>query len=466
MNEMICLLNLAQFKKISIAKKRAKKIITSHLTPNTRNRSEWGVFLDLMELNAVLPLTFKNLNELGVSLEDLPLNAREKKRWNALQNKSKKQEESGQEQYTWALKILSAIADAGIEVILLKGGLLGSTLYGDPAYKKMNDIDILIRFEQAEKSVQILRSLGLSSIGNLFGKEEISSKSHHAPPYVSPDAQCVIGIHWGLHSKYAQWKSDIEDIWKQKQPVCLATKRGPKQICWRMSWEDNLLHLCTHLPFFKIGLRELSDVYNTVIFAQPKIDWSKFSIRVHEWNAEDAAYRVLSLAQALMPFDLLQTQDPTLDSLLTHWRSRASRLCIQDTDKRTSSPELLLRSRSTQISKIEKAFTVFRLTKRYPEKVKAWAGTWYFTFWPSYTEHLRITGNLKLNSPLHHLQTRITAPGLILSALARDYGKSGLLAITLLNIGVVLKETAQLSFLKNEEGISSHPASRLMENVE
>jgi hypothetical protein len=119
----------------------------------------------------------------------------------------------------------------------------------------MNDVDVLIRRRDARLAIDVLGKAGFASVGALFGRDELSDDSHHTPPYVSEDLSCVVGLHWGLASPRSPWKPDTAGIWKRKAPAQVAGAPA-----FRMSWEDNLLHLCIHLPFFKTGLRELADV--------------------------------------------------------------------------------------------------------------------------------------------------------------------------------------------------------------
>jgi hypothetical protein len=410
---------------------------------------QWDIFLDLMDVNAVSVLTLKNIYSLKRKIP-------ESSQLQSLREKTESIKKRAARRLEHARLLLGRLYAAGIEVILLKGGALGDLIYQDPCYKKMNDVDILIRFEQVKEAISIFQELGFRSVGALFGQEEISEKMHHCPPYVSQDLTCVIGLHWGLHSSLAPWHSDIRDVWKRKVPVNALGSHA-----FRMSWEDNLLHLCFHLPFFKIGLRELADVSNLIRFCDPKIDWKEVVQRAKEWGVEDPVFRVLSLARAFIPFEV---PNEIIDSC----RTKASAFSINDTERRLSQEGLLFRSRSVQIGRIEKAFSILQLSQVYSEKVQAWAATWLFTFWPNKVELKRIGAFRQDLAGFHLVYARFVVPVKIWRALARDYGHVPLILITGINIWKVVLATFKRPWEKPENRLSlaDHPARKLLEVLE
>ena len=451
MNELLCLLNLAQLK----AKDRQR---IRELLLEVR---DWQPFFERIQTNAVFVLTYSRLKTFEIDLIGTIGFSTFKKELSLLARQVELFEVRARKRCEWVGHFLDRMSSAGIQVIVLKGGLLGYTLYEFPIYKKMNDIDILVRFEQAEQASKILKELGFTCVGNLFGQEEISASTHHAPPYVSSDLSCVVGLHWNIHSKYTPWKADLQGIWDRKHPVKIAGTS-----VFRMSWEDHLLHLCVHLPFYKIGLRELADVYNTVLFCNPTIDWSAFKKRVEEWGAEDPAFRVLSLANSLMPLGLSGGAGEFKTGLLEEWKRKTSYFCVKDTLERATSKDLLLQSRSTAISRVEKAFSIFRVSENYLERLKAWAAMWKWTFFPREEDVKKLTRCNQPKNSWQYFKARLDAPFLILGALSRDYGKGMILLITIVNILTVIRETLFFRFLRQRPEILSGSTRELLEALE
>lgn len=414
---------------------------------------DWEKLFVLSELNAVTPLTLVNLAAAGL-LENLPAELLE--RWEA---KAAPIRERNAKRVVWATQVLEALHEAGIEVIVLKGSMFADEIYRDRSYKKMNDVDVMIRREDAEETIDVLKSLGFQGVGALFGKSEISASSHHTPPYVSADLACVIGLHWGLVSPLSPWRPDTLGIWKRKVAIRVADAPA-----FRMSWEDNLLHLCIHLPFFKTGLRELADVYNLVLHTQ--MDWDHVARLAHRWRAEDAVYRVLALADALVELGIP-------GKYWRNWSVRSSGFTLKDTEKRLLDTAELLRSRSTQAAKIEKAFAVFTLSENYAERAKAWAGMYALLLWPKESELVKLAAERELASHRGRwLRARLRAPMQLWNAMARDHGHLPLAAMTVVNAGVIARATARAALSritqkgKPGRSLRDHPAVRLLEVLE
>lgn len=403
--------------------------------------ADWRRLEELAAANAATVLTARRLRALrlpqSVGFDEAA--ARE-------ENKSRKRIGA-------AAGLLHALNDAGIEVIALKGAMAGACLYEVEAYKKMNDVDVLIRRADAEKAIAVLKAEGFISVGPLFGKKEISPKSHHAPPFVDEGLNCVIGLHWGLHSALAPWKTDVDGLWARKEPITLGGAPA-----FRLGWEDGLLHMCMHLPFYKTGLRELADVFNLALFADRPLRWDLFLQLARAARAMDPSYRVLRLAQSLRPFPV-----PIMDEL----KAGASAFTRRDTDARAETPASILRSRSVHIAKIEKAFVVFKVTGSYRERLKAWLGMWALTCYPPAEDLERIMGPRPLSTPGRRFAARLLAPRRVWRAMARDHGEGPLTAITAINAALMAWDTLLKPFRQDRgPSLKNHPARPLLEVLE
>lgn len=369
------------------------------------------LFCELTELNSTFVLTHQRLRNLS-SAGDL-LQIFETRFSDKLNSHSAR---AGACE-AWLKELLRQCHEQNIEVVLLKGSLIGATLAPLFSYKKMNDIDLLIHPHSGPRFIKLIQDMGFLSVGTLFHNTEFSDNNHHTPPFYSPDMSCILGIHWHLCSPYAKWKPYFEDIWYNKVKItCLG------QPAYRMKWEHNLLHLCIHLPFFKIGLRELEDV--AAILDTQNLDWHEVERLISQWRAWDPAYRVLSLAQALH-------DSYVPEHLLKQCQLRTPSFVIKDTQKRIRNKSLLLRSRSTHIAKIEKAYSISRLSKDPAERAKAWLATWKFAFFPPKKELTKMLGS------------RWKAPYLTIYAMSRDYGWLPFWIITILNIGNAVTSTVK-----------------------
>lgn len=310
----------------------------------------------------------------------------------------------------WMLQIAAACEADKIELILLKGALFGETLYPTPIYKKMNDVDVLVRPRWVKRLCSVLQDMGFVS---LYPPPVATSSSHHLPPFLSPDGTCLISPHWGLCAPRSPWKPEGKELWQRKKSLILSNGAT----CFQLCAEDNLLHLCLHLPFYKTGLRELADVYNLWAKNRETFDWQAFLTRAALWRIQDPCYRVLALTEGIYG----QICPP---SILQELERNASPLTRLDTRARSSCS--LLTTRSVHIAKVERAFAQFKLTSNKWDKLHFLALQWQHTLHANLAERERLVPFSWLPDPLK----RAAVPALLWRAMARDHGHLSLLQLT------------------------------------
>ena len=95
------------------------------------------------------------------------------------------------------LRVIAALADAGIRSSALKGPLLGEAIYGDPARRLSSDIDLLVATEQLHEAVEVVRSLGYRAPTDPVDRRGLPllhfllvHESGELPP---------IELHWRVH---------------------------------------------------------------------------------------------------------------------------------------------------------------------------------------------------------------------------------------------------------------------------
>jgi hypothetical protein len=276
-----------------------------------------------------------------------------------------------------------------MDVILLKGGLFAEELWGDPAYKKMNDLDVLIRAEDLHDVRELYEERGYLPLVLFEGgdpKDTDPRKTHHLPSYVSRDLEFVIGTHWELCSPKKGIRLDYDRMWAESGTVPFhgTTVRS-------LTPEDNLHHLAIHFHHYKTGLKELSDVFNYARHTQP--DWDLLAERIAEAGTEGRAHYVFSLAQALQPMGTPTSFDRRLEEGADVFRRGEVR-------RRLDRPELLLKSRSTYESTIEKAYTRYAMETLFHRKLPAFlVFFWRLAFPPFWV--LRRTNHVPRVTPLN-----------------------------------------------------------------
>jgi len=362
---------------------------------------DWAVFAEPAELNATVPLARATLAKLKLTLPP-EIAAR-------FAEIATKVTKANTARLAVGRELLARLAAKKIPVVILKGVLFAETLYRDPNYKKMNDIDILIRKEDLDEIYAVYEEMKFFSAAELFGKEGKKQEkfSHHSPPYFSRDLTCMIGTHWGLITPLAPYKLDYDAIWSRVVDITLAGVPAKA-----MAPEDNLHHLCVHLPYYKTGVRELADIYNLV--RAQKIDWPLFLDEVRKARTENLVFHALSLVEKLSP-------RPEIAEVLEQLRSRVSYYYARDAARKTRRAGLVLRSRSVHMSRIEKAYADFSATKHAGEKRKAYARIIGNILAPPADDVVKMSA---LDSPSRAelLVGRLAAPWRISRVFVRDLG--------------------------------------------
>jgi len=145
--------------------------------------------------------------------------------------------------------VLSALTEAGIPVIVLKGWALIQTLYGgDYGQRIYDDIDILVAPKDAESSEAILKKLGWRGSGE--SRPDYIHRYTNAEAYFFLEQPQIldkvfsIGLHWGLlhHPAYNPEQIDIEAIFERAHGLVIA---GVPVL--EMSVEDQLAYNCAHI---------------------------------------------------------------------------------------------------------------------------------------------------------------------------------------------------------------------------
>jgi hypothetical protein len=394
---------------------------------------DWQVLWELADHNATAPLVRSKLRDAGL-YEQVPPPLRA--RFDAQAAKVGKQNEA---RLVHARELFRRFHAAGLPVVILKGILFAETVYRDPFYKKMNDVDILVRKQDLDPIFDIYDALGFFSAGELLGGEPRKQEkfSHHSPPYFSKDLQCMVGTHWGLITPLAPYTIDYDAIWSRVREV-------PFQgtVASAMAPEDNLHHLCIHLPYYKTGVRELADLYNLVRETGPAFDWALLLREVRKAGSENLVYHALSLANRLCPIvevaDLLREVEPQVSS---YYKG--------DAERKTRRLSGLLRSRSVHMSVIEKAFTRMNATHDPREKRSAFVRMWSNFLATPKDDVIRLN-SLHEPGALELLRARAYTPWRISKVFIRDLGPAIFLLLMGKTVTDVLK--ASLGLEKGEDG--------------
>ncbi|MBB4854228.1 hypothetical protein HNP40_001608 [Mycobacteroides chelonae] len=390
-------------------------VLASLIAPTKTERTEiaslageitdWAGFLALAQVNATIPLVQRRLEHehlFGMVPADIAKD---------FLSVSSTITNTNDRRLRGALELLRRFAEVGIRCVVLKGMLFASEIYQDPHYKRMNDLDILVEIEQIDDVIAIYRELGMFSVSELLGKQPAvrERRSHHLPSFVSRDGTLVVGTHWGLITPLAPYRIDYTAIWSRIRHIDYYGVPA-----WAMAHEDNLHHLCIHLPYYKTGVRELADIWNLVRYAGSGLDWHTLSNEIDKAGSHNLVFHALSLVNRLVPekhcHELAESLAPQTD-----------RFYRTDVTRKTRHVSALLRSRSTHTSVIEKAYTEFNATSAAHEKRVQFVRLWTNLFDVPATDAAKMSS---LHRPSHRqqLMAKLAAPYRLTKVFQRDLG--------------------------------------------
>ncbi|PIE81586.1 MAG: hypothetical protein CSA11_04420 [Chloroflexi bacterium] len=217
-------------------------------------------------------------------------------------------------------QILQGLAQAEIPVVLLKGAALSLTVYEDPAWRTMSDVDLWLPANAMAKAAQVMVDLGYT----MQGKEErpfaLQQLSRGEIQWVLPQQmESLIEFHW---SPYSGWwlvrTAAVNDtgIWTRQENLPEQTNVG------QMAPEDIVIHLAVHTAVnHQFGLSALRSLVDIALTANKReVDWNIVAKRARAWRVSIAVYIVLDLLAQLIGVEGIETSlTPLRPSKLRRW---------------------------------------------------------------------------------------------------------------------------------------------------
>ncbi len=199
---------------------------------------DWDYLLELALYHQVFPIVYPFLK--SVTSKDIPEFVPEKLKMMvirysfrdaALRNKFK--------------ETILLLNKNHVRFCLLKGLVLGETLYGDSSLRPTSDLDVLVAKEDAAGAAALLQSLGFQLQENVAGLEKSQWESvlrryHHV---ALSDGKVMLELHWRLKSSKYQVVDDCETEAVMAESV---TKVFEGLRINTLKPEDEFMHLLFH----------------------------------------------------------------------------------------------------------------------------------------------------------------------------------------------------------------------------
>jgi glycosyltransferase involved in cell wall biosynthesis len=216
-------------------------------------------------------------------------------------------------------RLLETFAEAEIRATVLKGPHLARSAYVNPTHRTYTDLDILVRRDDLERSLEALRAdPAVSSIPPQTPKAD----KRHIPMVDDSGVMFTVDLHWDLFS-YSQLRgcADGATDWAWSEARLEPDHAlGP---LWELPPETYLAFLTTHATldhrFRLILFRDLAEV------AGRGIDWGRFLDFIGKYRLRSPAYLSFLIASnaldAAVETEVLEEIRPRYQ--LLRWTERA-----------------------------------------------------------------------------------------------------------------------------------------------
>ena len=186
--------------------------------------------------------------------------------------------------------VLTALAHAGVEAVVLKGAALCSTVYPNIAERTMQDVDLLVRRSQLGLAHRCMLGLGYETSeasSERIGPFQVYTTGERGYHRQLGQFNLIFELHWQLSSVEAYSRIDVESLWAERNPLQIG-----EVYAWQLSPRDTLMHVCVHLASHGFSHAVASADIKQVI-TRPDFSWEPFLERVARFRVKRAVYYAL-----------------------------------------------------------------------------------------------------------------------------------------------------------------------------
>ncbi|MBB5774970.1 nucleotidyltransferase family protein [Nonomuraea jabiensis] len=317
--EFDLLLSLSRIEVTTSEAERCRRLLRDH-----KNDFDWGLFIDQAGRHKVLPLVGRhivrhNLHNGGDGIPLIPY------RWlhNSVYFANKRRNEVLGQEFAVLFGALNA---AGVPYAVRKGPVIAETLYRDPGLRRMNDLDLLIDRDDAERVGDILAAHG-------YTQGRLSADGTSIEPFTR-STQAFWRMHVPNELPYAKL-SDREEVDVFFVDLCLSVskprsketlttrdllaRRRPTRLCgadaYALALEDQFVDLCLHFRkeatsrhYIEAGvdlqLLKFLDIASMCAYVTTESAWKAVLDHAAESGAADGVYYAMYYAALLYPGDV------------------------------------------------------------------------------------------------------------------------------------------------------------------
>ncbi len=173
-------------------------------------------------------------------------------------------------------KLLPALREQGVQVILLKGAALAVNFYPHNALRPMGDFDLLVHPENLEKATQAAMALGYERPRPALGPTQEKLLDEHHVVLVDHRSEIAIEIHPGLPMQPLRGELEWQ-TWFWQSAVPVYAEQPALDHIFRLGATAFLLHLAHHLALqhgeAQTSLIKYYDLHLVICQQYDEIDW-------------------------------------------------------------------------------------------------------------------------------------------------------------------------------------------------
>lgn len=204
-------------------------------------------------------------------------------------------------------RVAQALEEAGVPFVAFKGVVLARTLYGDPAGREYNDIDIVVPHAHVNRAEDALATLGYRGIqGDRAFRTAFLSYLRQFE-LLSRDDRFAVDLHWAFSGAYLPFPLAPEEVWADGASIDLGGRRIPV-----LSPENLALLLAGHGTKEQWRSLEWIADFARLIERLDGLDWSA----VHRRAVAQGCGGAVTLGAALVRDVLAMPLPAPLDALV------------------------------------------------------------------------------------------------------------------------------------------------------
>jgi len=214
-------------------------------------------------------------------------------------------------------RFVDVLADAGVEVILLKGADIRHRLYDDPVCRPMNDIDALISPADLEKARAALSREGYGlKPWCLDPQPGFNSLFDYDITWATPSG-IPLDLHWGIREVGTYYRLPYAPLRAravvQDLPDSKALVLAPEHL---------LMHLCLHMfdEMETAGILKIADLYRVLTCLD--LDWDIFLKDLEAFHVQGPVLWLLREITKLRPEAVPEVVWPRLADFTPGWSER------------------------------------------------------------------------------------------------------------------------------------------------